>query len=312
MAYNVFNPLQCLKGKKGKFAPEILNSQTFIDYFTRLEELAINMFDWSNLPDTVDERFLELTLFEKGFAVYFNDEILGDLALPCMIGGKLNVYRIPTYRRAYATNGYQKVLGESDSVIIFNNRLHQPLVFTIALFASRLTEIQRAIDINVKGQKHPIAILCDEHERLSYENIYYKYDANHPLFLGTKNLDLDNIKALNTESPYVADKLFNLKRQVWNEALTLLGISNASSEKRERLISDEVVTNMGGIEAQRYTMLNERRTAAEKINKMFGTNIEVNYRQELSPFNMYEPTTTTMDNGQIDESEVTDNVELYD
>lgn len=293
-----FNPITFLK-KNRSVKATLLNNATFLDYFFRLEELALNMFEWKNLPDTVDERFLELALFEHGFAIYFNDEELGNLALNCMIGGKLNVYRVPTKRVAYATNGYNKNLNENDSVIIFNNRLRQPSAFTVYLFAERLYEIQRAIDVNVKAQKTPIAILCDEHERLSYENLYKKYDGNEPLIIGAHSLDLNNIKSLNTTSPYVADKLFVLKRQTWNEALTFFGIENSSTEKKERLVTEEVISNMGGVEAQRYIMLNSRRDAADKINKMFGTNIEVNFRQERSPFNITSPTTTTTENNEF-------------
>lgn len=287
------------KGKNSRLKAKLLNDVTFVDFYYRLQEIAINMFEWENLPDSVDERFLEMILYQHGYAVYFNDEEIGNLALSCMIGAPLNVYGIPIYRRAYAPNRYQKELTEKDSVIIFNNRLHQPSILTVQLYAERLTEIQRAIDVNVKAQKTPIAILCDEHERLTYENIYRKYDGNEPLILGANSLDLNNIKSLNTSAPYVADKLFTLKRQIWNEALTFFGVENSSSEKKERLITDEVISNMGGVEAQRYIMLNARRDAVDKINKMFGTNIKVNFRQERSPFNINMPTTTTTDEAEI-------------
>mgnify|MGYP000576745455 FL=1 len=52
--------------------------------------------------------------------------------------------------------------------------------------------------------------------------------------------------------------------------------------------------------AQRYIMLNSRRQAAEKINKMFGTNIKVNFRQEFETFNE-DMDTTTIDQNERDE-----------
>ena len=101
-----------------------LNNSNFKQYYNRLTELSISMFEWKNLPDTVDPRFLELTLFSDGQAVFFYDEDIGYLALQNILGGKLNVYRVPIERRAYAVNGYQKVLSDKDSVIIYNNYLH--------------------------------------------------------------------------------------------------------------------------------------------------------------------------------------------
>lgn len=258
-----------------------LNRNTFNDYFNRLFELAINMFKWENLPETVDERFLELALCEKGYCLYFNDDIMGNLALTCMIGGELDVYRIPTRRTAYAVNGYQAARTNKDSVLIFNNYLHTPTMQTISLYAERITAIERAIDVNVNAQKTPIAILTDEKQKRTVEEIYRKYEGNAPVVIGAKNLDLGSIKALTTGAPYVADKLNILKRQIWNEALTFFGIENANTEKRERLVSDEITSNLGGVQAQRYVMLNAREQAADKINRMFGTNISVKFRQDI-------------------------------
>ena len=49
------------KGKREKWVSALLNNRTYLQYYNRLLELAINMYEWKNLPDTVDERFLELT-----------------------------------------------------------------------------------------------------------------------------------------------------------------------------------------------------------------------------------------------------------
>jgi hypothetical protein len=248
-------------------------------YYNRLLELAINMFEWKGLPTSVDERFLELTLVSDGYAVYFDDEVLGNLCLQCMIGGNLDVYRIPIERTAYATNGYQARLTAEDSVIIFNNYTHTNCLLDIEMYARRLYEIERTIDVNVIAQKTPLIIRADENQRLTLKNLYMQYDGNEPFIFGDKQLDMDGIKVLKTDAPYTADKLNILKRQIWNEALTYLGIENSNTEKKERLVSDEVTTNLGAVEAQRFCRLNARRQAADKINAMFGTNITVDYRQ---------------------------------
>lgn len=274
---NILNAKPCVRNINS----DRLNRNTFNDYFNRLFELAINMFKWENLPDTVDERFLELALCEKGYCLYFNDEIMGNLALTCKIGGELDVYRIPTRRIAFAVNGYQAERTNKDSVLIYNNYLHTPTMQTISLYAERLTAIERAIDLNVNAQKTPIALLTDEKQKRTIEEIYRKYEGNAPVIIGAKNLDLDSVKALTTGAPYVADKLNILKRQIWNEALTFFGIENANTEKRERLVSDEITSNLGGVQAQRYVMLNAREQAADKINRMFGTNISVKFRQDI-------------------------------
>ena len=256
------------------------NNSTFLQYYNRLVELSISMFDWKNVPDSIDIRYLELALFGDGKAIFFYDEDLGYLALRCMIQGKLNVYRIPIKRRAYASNGYNRQLDASNSVIIYNNFLHTNSVRDIELYAKRLYNLDRAIDVNANAQKTPILIQCDEQDRLTLKNVYMKYSGNEPVIYGAKNLRPESFKVLNTGAPYVCDKLYTLKTEIWNEALTYLGISNVNITKRERLISDEVRRNQGGTVASRYSRLEARRQAAEQINKMFGLNIEVEYRED--------------------------------
>lgn len=272
------------KTKRNFWESAWLNNRTYIHYYNRLTELAISMFEWKNLPDSIDPRFLELVLFSDGMAVFFKDEVLGYLALQTMIGGNLDVYRIPKIRRAYATNGYNRSLDEKDSVIIFNNMLHTNCLTDVELFARRLYECDRTIDVNIKAQKTPIMIACDENQRLTMKNLYQQYDGNEPFIFGGKDMDIKKIQAIVTGAPYVADKVMQTKFQIWNEAMTYLGISNVNMHKKERLLTDEVTRNMGSTVASRYTRLEMRKQACKKINEMFGLNIDVDYREDIQLF----------------------------
>lgn len=257
------------------------NNANYNMYYDRLTELAISMFDWKNLPDSIDSRFMELSLMRDGMCVFFKDEVMGYLALRTMIGGHLNVYQIPTLRTAYASNGYNRQLNEDDSVIIFNNLLHTNTQPFINLYAKRLWQLDRIIDVNANAQKTPILVTCDESQRLTMKNLYMQYEGNMPVIFGDKNLSPNSLKTLSTQAPYVADKVYQLKTQIWNEALTFLGISNLNIQKKERLVADEVVRNQGGVIASRYSRLNARRMACNEINKMFGLDIEVNYHEDF-------------------------------
>lgn len=256
------------------------NNFTYLQYYNRLTELATSMFEWKNLPDTIDERFLELALFTDGMAVFFEDEDLGYLALRTMIGGRLNVYQIPLERNAYANNGYHRSLDESNSVLIFNNMLHTNSILDVEMFSKRLYEFDRIIDVNARAQKTPVLISCTEPQRLTLKNLYMQYDGNMPVIFGDKSINPDALKVLTTHAPYISDKIYQLKIQYWNEALTYLGISNATFQKKERLISDEVLRSQGGTIASRYSRLNARRKACDEINKMFGLQIECNFRED--------------------------------
>ena len=261
------------------FNGDILNQYTFLDYYNRLCEYAINMFEWINLPDTIDERYLELTLFNQGKICFFKDYDLDCfLALQCVATGPFDVYNNPKKRHVYASNGYQRNRVSSTSTIIWNNFLRQPTAMTIMLFAYRLTEIERTIDVNVKAQKTPVLIISDENERFSLKNLYAQYDGNSPVIYGAKGLNIDNITSISTQAPYVGDKLTLLKNSVWNEAMTFLGLQNANQDKKERLITDEVTARDEQIKQARLNMLNARKQACKEINKKFGLNIDVRFR----------------------------------
>ena len=267
------------------------NNNQYGMYLERLTELAISMFEWKNLPDTCDERFLELTLFTNGYAVFFKDEDLSKtglsdsdtgsyLALPVATNGRWNVYNVPTKRRAYASNGYNKNLDVNNSVVIYNNLLHTNSINISRTYARRLYNLDRIVDVNANAQKTPVLILANEQQRLTMLQVYQKWDGNEPVIFGDRDLDMKLVQALRTDAPYIADKIQALKTELWNEALTYLGISNISFQKKERMISDEVLRNQGGTIASRYSRLNARRKAADQVNKMFGLNIEVDFRED--------------------------------
>lgn len=268
----------------------IINNRTYVQYVNRLTELAISMFEWKGLPESVDSRYIELHLFSNGCMVYFDDEVMGNLCLDCTYNGGLDVYGYPILRRAYSSyNGYNRLLKNSNSVIIWNNLLHIPSEADIRAYARRLWMLDRIIDVNANAQKTPILVQGNEKQRLSLVNLYKEYDGNAPVIFGDSSLNTEGLKSISTGAPYVADRIYELKTQIWNEALTYLGISNINIQKKERLITDEVTRNQGGTVASRYSRLEARRQAVERINDMFGTNIKVNYRedyQEIEPENV--------------------------
>ena len=260
---------------------QIMNVDTYTYWYARLVEIAIAGFEWKNLPPEIDPRFLEMILCFDGKALfYFDDDLEEYVALQFFNSSTLDIYREPFKRTAFspAVNFRHKALDESESVIIWNNGLHLPEILPLRLYARRIAECERTIDVNVKGQKTPKIIRSTNEERLTIENLFKKYDGNIPFIFGSKNLaDMQDITVLDTTVPFVADKIQILKRQLFAEALTYFGIENANTEKKERLVSDEVASNFGGVDIARRTRLNARKLACRKINERFGLNIDVEF-----------------------------------
>lgn len=274
-----------MSSKRRKIKAMLNNDATYADIFGRLSMLCMNCYEWINLPATIDERFLELTLMYKGYALYFHDEVLGDIALPCMFDGELDIYRTPTRRYPYSvTSDYFDVRTDLDSVFIFNNYLRKPTIITIDLYARRLTNILRAIDVNINAQKTPVAMSTTIANRQSINEAYEQYDGNVPVILTDKSQGIDfkeAFQSISTQAPYVSDKLWLMYQAIWNDALTALGIENTNTDKRERRTEGEVNGSGGAIEMYRNSGLSIRRQACKEINKMFGQNIDVIFRSNL-------------------------------
>lgn len=252
--------------------------QTYNYYMQRLKSIAISCFDWDGLPPGVRQRNLEISLLRKGACLFYRDEILQQfLTLRCIMGGERNIYDEPIYRTAYANNGYQYRTDDLESVIIWDNYLHEDIFPTLSMFAKRLTNIEITKDINLRSQKTPIMILCDERQRLTMENLFEKIDTAVPVIFGTKDLDLEGVKALNLEAPYLLDKLQEEKVNVLHEAFSYLGVGSLEIIKRERYIQQEMQASQESNIAQRASRLKAREEAAALINDMYGLSISVKY-----------------------------------
>lgn len=274
--------------KRTSFGDTLLNKNwTDNIYVSRLMEIWVSMIKYNNLPDTCDERYMELQFLTSGRMVFFLDDVVGYLCLNVLPESNFNVYGIPYKRRAYSRyNNYQAELDDSNSVIIWNNLLRTPSIGVLMKYGLQIAELDRIISVNSKAQKTPVLVQGTEKQRLSLMNLYTQWDGNTPVIFGDKDLGSQPLRAISTEAPYKGMELYALKTQLWGEALTYIGVPNIAMEKKERLLSSEVSSNLGGTIASRYSRLEARRQGFDKVNKMFGTKISIEYRDD---FDITEP-----------------------
>ena len=249
-----------------------INDITFIDYLDRLRMLATSLFTWKGLDEIAGNgasRFLEQSLYENGRACFVKDDKLGFLALKVNPSDKLNVYNLPTKVEAWSI-GYNKQYDFDDIVYIMNNEIQKPTSAILQLFANRLYETERTIDVNLLAQKTPILIEGDTKTILTLKNVYMQYSGNTPFIFGNKQFDISNkLNVLKTDAPYIIDKLDIHKHQILNEALTVMGIDNANTDKRERLITNEVESNDQLISYYLNCFYKTRKKACDEINEKF-------------------------------------------
>lgn len=254
---------------------------TFTDYYYRLMMLARCVFKWENLPKNIDEKWIEKFLFMEGKCMFFDDAEKGLMVTQCVGDSDINLYGEPKFLTPHGIGYTGKALEIGKScVLIRNNDDMIPTAFTLKLFAYRLAEISRTIDINIEAQKTPTLLTGSEKQKLSLKNIYKQWDGFEPVIFGDKSLEgSDLLKVLKTDAPIVFPQLQVEKQAIWNECLTFLGINNANTEKRERLITDEAKSNNIHIDLSADCFLKSRELAAKEINDLFGTEIKVSKRE---------------------------------
>ena len=204
------------------FAGAVDIQSTYNYYFMRLASIAMSCFKWEGLPESVDPRFIEYTLFYNSNGLFFEDEVLGHLFLPCATAGNFDVYNIPTRRNAYASNGFQSMKTDKDSVLVYDNLMHMSLLPIIQTFCKRLTNLEITKDINLRAQKTPILLQCTNQQRLTLENLFMKIDMNAPVIYADKALELDSLKVLDLKAPFLVSDLQKEKLNVMQEALAFL------------------------------------------------------------------------------------------
>lgn len=273
----------------------LLNSQTYVDYLERMKKIALSMFEWVNLPDTMNSRYLEMCLYYKGQAALLYDEDYGFINTQAADSGYINIYGLPTKINCYSYS-YNKMRelyvsntnlpAEEECILVMNNYQRVPTAATISLFAERLCEAQRACDVNVKAQKTPLLLLTDKNQELTLRNMYAQYDGNAPVIFGDKNLLADRpIDSINTNAEFVANDIREYMQGIWNDFLCFIGINNLS-EKKERLITTEANTNNELVNLNMQSYLIPRKQACKEFNDKFGLTgtskaIDVKLRSDL-------------------------------
>ena len=288
-----------IKAKDLRFLDSaLMNSETYFDYVERFKKICLSMFEWVNLPESMNARYLEECLYYKGQASLLKDELYGFINTQCASNGYLNIYGLPSSLNCYSyqynsiRNLYTGLDGaeDKDCILVMNNWERIPTASTIELFCQRLAEAEMTAQVNIKAQKTPVLIVVDENQRLMMENLYAQYDGNKPFIFGDKNQVGDGVvKSINTGAEFIADKIMEYKKQIWNEALQFLGINTLQTEKKERLITDEASSNNELINLNLQSMLIPRQEACKQFNKLFGlegTDKEISVRVRSDLFNI--------------------------
>lgn len=274
-----------------------LNSASYIDYCERFERLALSRFEWINLPVGMNAEFLEYCLYYFGQAALLNTATMGFINTQATSSSSLNLYHLPTQMHCYSLNIdlSRKVFNnmkvpenpEDYGILVQNNWKSIPTVSTLNLYAYRLANVERTCDVNLNAHKSPIIIKTTDKLLLTFQNLWQKWTGNQPMIMADKSLFEQDypFEVINTNVPYIIDKLQDYKKEIWNEALTFLGINNILVDKKERLITQEANANNELINYNLQSYLLFRKRACDNFNKLFSIpddkKIDVKIRSDL-------------------------------
>lgn len=274
------------------------NDRQWQDVFNRLVSLVINIYKWNGLPTTIDEYFFEEQLLFRGIAgvIKMSDDIY--LGLPVTGCGQMNLYYEHSTYRAISLGfseefnaitkynkdifNYIKVNGGTsaakyDGCICKDNYQVYPLIETIRIYTDKIVDKMRTIDILAKQLKLSTIIETDEDSKVAIQQAIKDIDTNILAVFATSSITtrLRESKSLPTNTAASALAVaWNDLTNTWSEFNTAFGINNMNrSEKRERLLVDEVNSNNQETKANGFYRLDQRLHFCENMKAAFGLDI---------------------------------------
>lgn len=256
-------------------------------YRRQLMGKCLSRFTWEGLPNGIDPRFIEATIFNNGYSVFYFDTLFEMfMAMPAATYGPLDIQDNPTGYRITRNGVYSREVTAVDSVCIWGNQVREPEIDLVVSYAARLAQIDRTIEIDLLNERNPMIVACSQDQRLTIQNLISKIYDGEPVVWGTENLSMDNLA--NTMGVFPLNqnagtgavssiKHMESKSKIWGEALTMLGIMNVNSEKRERMVVEEAAANSGQVLASRESFMKPRQLACEQINEKFGLEVSCSW-----------------------------------
>jgi Phage Connector (GP10). len=297
-------------------------------YIRLLTDLAASRFKWTNVPEEIDLRFLELTLFYQALSVFYYDGRYDKyMALRANINGHLDYQNNPTGFNVIGNNFNSisvsairdtKIFLETENgkdkvsqrigkgIPIWANKQRIPDIDIVLIYARKLAKLDRTVEINSDNARMPKVVVTNENMNLTMSNISRQIEEGQNNIKIRGNVNLEDVKALDLGvDPLTILNIDIVRDRQWNKCMTLLGIQSSNQDKKERLVSDEVTANGDQTSMMRFVNLNERRAAAKKINKFYDLNIEVEYYtdEEREALGVPQTGTPTIQKSEGDEDE---------
>lgn len=268
-----------------------------VEYYTKyLLEKAISVFKFDGLPETWARNYFEYVLFGYGHIAVINTDKYG--VIPQMSGlTGYNVFYQPTIVTIAnpLLDGLKTLEIGTQCEIIKLQPNYSGIMDIVTTYADLMALCVETAGINLLNSKMSYIFFSrNKASAETFKKMYDKVASGEPAaFLDKSLLDDEGNPAWtmftqNVGQNYITDKILNDLQTIEDQFNTDIGIPNANTQKKERLIVDEVNANNTDTNAKVSLWLETMRYDIEKVNRMFGLNLSVSYRFTNESGEMYE------------------------
>lgn len=266
-------------GVKNADSADELNARTFLYYRTWALKKIFSRFNFGGMPTSWDVDYFLEHLFRDGY-IAITDTAAGVLPLKCGFTG-INIFEHPT--EVIIANpvlgSFSRKIGV-DAVLLHIQYDFAGVMPLVDKYAAMLTLCDSGIMVNVQNSKVAfIGFAESKAQAKTMERIYTDISAGVPaIYMKDTPTARDSFLFNRVKENYVAGDLELLKRQIKNDFLTEIGLDNANTEKRERMITDEVNANNGEVRESVQHWLDNIAAGLDEANALFALNLTVTLR----------------------------------
>lgn len=284
MRYDMLNMIDA------RVSPNVVhstNTAVFHFYVKYLLQRLISVFEFEGLPEEWAENYFSYVLFGIGYVAIINTDRYGIIPQKCTVGDRITLFRQP--QRAIITNpvfdrSYELLIGKQCEVIKMQPDWGNGLDI-VSTYADLMTMAIESAGINMYNSKAGFVFFADSKAGAeSFKKAYDEISSGKPLTVIDKSLMREDGSPAwqfftpDVGSNYITGNLLNDMRTLENQFNSMIGIPNANTQKRERLITSEVEANSIEVSTLPIIWLETMRKDIEKVNRMFGLNISVSLR----------------------------------
>lgn len=259
-------------------------------HFTNLKNFLMNWIKWNGLPDSIDSRFFNDSLIMRGFCTGFKYKDGNIYVTDGAISGVDEYYRPTKFKSSNVKFLNEKRKIGEDCAVCFNTYDYSSpysMSTMLTIYANRLAHIDVSVDTSVMNSRVAvIPTVNDEKEAIRVANMMKRIYAGEPTVLSYRNSSFDGEKGIDifpikSKDNIVVTELADARRNIMSDFYNELGIKNVAVDKKERTNLAEMDSNSDQLKIASEIFLEPRKRWCEEMNRIFGTNISVEFNKEV-------------------------------